>query len=362
MNEVARYYKAADAFTCLSNPSVKISASKVNDDYCDCPDGSDEPGTAACSYLSPLSPSTPADISIDGVNTTLALPGFYCKNKGHQPGYLPFLSVNDGICDYELCCDGSDEWAQVGGVSCPDKCKEIGKEWRKNEEHRQKSMNAATKKRKELVTEAQRQRKEVEDQIQNLKTEAAAWENKVRALAAKLEDVERSERGKVVKSPGKGNKVTVLAGLAKRRIEELREFLVDLRVQRDGARERIKELETILTTFKEEYNPNFNDEGVKRAVRSWEEYAARDKPDETDDAHERDLDELSKPDAETGLISWDEWAEDSEGDMDVRKFYPHSSNDSIVLNRYSLQVRSISPRASTGLDRPEASRPATTPR
>lgn len=310
----------------------------MNDDYCDCPDGSDEPGTAACSYLSPLSPSTPADISIDGVNVTLALPGFYCKNKGHQPSYVPFLSVNDGICDYELCCDGSDEWAQVGGVSCPDKCKEVGKEWRRNEEQRQKSMNAAVKKRKDLMTEAQRSRKEVEDQIQNLKTEAAAWETKVRDLEKKLEDVERSERGKVVKSPGKGSKMTVFAGLAKQRIEELREFLVDLRSQRDGARERIRELESILTTFKAEYNPNFNDEGVKRAVRSWEEYAARDKLDETDDAHERDLDELSKPDSETGLINWEEWENTRESDVDLREFYSYFRHIVILLTGSSLQV------------------------
>lgn len=316
--------------------------SKVNDDYCDCPDGSDEPGTAACSYLSPLSPSTPADISIDGVNTSLALPGFYCKNKGHQPSYVPFHSINDGICDYDICCDGSDEWAQVGGVSCPDKCKEVGKEWRKHEEQRQKSMNAAGKKRRQLVTEAQRSKKEVEDQIQNLMAEAAGWEVKVRDLEKKLEDVERSERGKVVKSSGKGSKMTVLVGLAKQRIEELREFLVDLRTQRDGARERMTELEAILTTFKEEYNPNFNDEGVKRAVRSWEEYAARDKPDETDDAHERDLGELSKPDSETGLINWDEWEDTSEGDVDLRMSHIVYSHVIITDRFKSTSLRNIS--------------------
>ena len=271
------------------------------------------------------------------MKTSLALPGFYCKNKGHQPSYIPFHIVNDGICDYDLCCDGSDEWAQVGGTSCPDKCKEVGKEWRKNEEQRQKSMNAATKKRKELITEAQRIRKEVEDQIQNLKAEAAGLEVKVRDLEKRLEEVERSERGKVVKSPGKGSKITVLAGLAKQRVEELREFLIDLRTQRDGARKRITELEAILTTFKEEYNPNFNDEGVKRAVRSWEEYAARDKPDETDDAHERDLDELSKPDSETGLINWEEWEDTSEDDVDLR-MVPSVLLTNSLLTSSSLQV------------------------
>ena len=317
----------------------------MNDDYCDCPDGSDEPGTSACSYLSPLSPSSPSDISIDDVNTTLALPGFYCKNKGHQPSYAPFLSINDGICDYDVCCDGSDEWDHVGGVSCPDKCKEIGKEWRKKDEQRQKSMGTALKRRKELVIEASRLRKEVEDMIADMEVKLKADEIKVAESERELQEVERRERGKVVKGPGKGNKVTVLAGLAKERIEELRDSLVSVRAQRDSERQKIKELETLLTTFKEEYNPNFNDEGVKRAVRSWEDYVAREKPTE-DSALERDLDEICKPDSETEGINWKEWegTDESESDVALRK-YSSVLSALLYTNRLiqSLLIRSLPP-------------------
>lgn len=80
-------------------------------------------------------------------NTTIALPGFYCKNKGHIPNYIPHQFVNDGVCDYELCCDGSEEYDGVGGVKCPDKCGEIGKEWRRLDEVKQKTMRAALKKK-----------------------------------------------------------------------------------------------------------------------------------------------------------------------------------------------------------------------
>ena len=256
----------------------------------------------------------------DNINATIALPGFYCKNKGHTPSYIPFTNVNDGICDYDLCCDGSDEWQGIGGVKCEDRCGEIGKEARKHQEARQKSMTAATKKRKELIAEATRLRKEVEDQISNLGTQIEGAEIKVAALEKELADIEKREKGKIVKgaSGAKLGKLGVLVGLAKRRTEELRESLVRVRGERDSSKERIRELESILSTFKEEYNPNFNDEGVKRAVRSWEDYAARDKGPDGDAAHDRDLDEITKADSDNG-INWAEYEEEETSDTDLRK-------------------------------------------
>jgi protein kinase C substrate 80K-H len=87
------------------------------------------------------------------------------------------------------------------------------------------------------------------------------------------------------------------------------------------AREKVKELERILTTFKEEYNPNFNDEGVKRAAKAWEDYAAkRDSGDADIAAADRDIEEISKPDSDSEGINWAEWeTEEEESDVDVRK-------------------------------------------
>lgn len=226
--------------------------------------------------------------------------------------------MNDGVCDYELCCDGSDEWAGVGGTVCEDRCKEIGKEWRKHDEQRQRALGAAGKRRKELAVDAERLRREVEDRIKSLEVEIEASQVKTSGLETELAEVERREKGKVVRGPAKGNRVNILASLAKERIEELRQALATVRSHRDSGRERIKELEGILSVFKEEYNPNFNDEGVKRAVRSWEEYAARDKPADGDAAHDRDLEEMAKADGE-GAIDWDEWEGHDESDVDVCK-------------------------------------------
>ncbi|XP_018328384.1 glucosidase 2 subunit beta [Agrilus planipennis] len=81
-------YKADEKgqFTCITS-FEKIDFSYVNDDYCDCLDGSDEPANNACPNGQ-----------------------FFCRSQADVPNFKKIVSsskVNDGICD---CCDGSDEW------------------------------------------------------------------------------------------------------------------------------------------------------------------------------------------------------------------------------------------------------------
>jgi len=100
--DLGKYQKTPDGlFHCLDGTQV-IPYSALNDDYCDCDDGSDEPGTSAC---------------INGV--------FYCNNVGNVGHYIPSSRVNDGVCDYDFCCDGSDEYN--GRIKCPSRCEEIAK-------------------------------------------------------------------------------------------------------------------------------------------------------------------------------------------------------------------------------------------
>ncbi|XP_006364107.1 glucosidase 2 subunit beta [Solanum tuberosum] len=86
-------YYASDVIKCKDG-SNSFTIDRLNDDFCDCIDGTDEPGTAAC-------PSGK----------------FYCRNVGSTPKFLFSSRVNDDICD---CCDGSDEYDS--DANCPNTC------------------------------------------------------------------------------------------------------------------------------------------------------------------------------------------------------------------------------------------------
>ncbi|KAI2465812.1 glucosidase 2 subunit beta [Annulohypoxylon bovei var. microspora] len=315
--EFVEFYDIKDTFTCIGHPSITVPASRVNDNSCDCPDGTDEPGTAACALLDRLSPEQPLPGSLSGTtNTANALPGFWCANEGHVGAYVPFMYVNDGVCDYDLCCDGSEEYGGVGGVRCENRCAEIGKEWRRVEQERKDNLERANKRRRTMVKESKELRRRVEAKIAGLADEIKELEVKRDELKAKLDEVERQERFKVVKSEGPG-KLGVLAGLAKTRVNELRDTLSRVVDERRQLSARVEELEGILAAFKEEYNPNFNDEGVKKAVRGWEDYAAKKAGEAREQLDEADILEVLKEDGEESGVNWKEFDEDEAADTDI---------------------------------------------
>lgn len=135
-------YRPDSDFECLDGSKL-IPFTWVNDDYCDCGDGSDEPGTAAC-----------------------ANGWFYCENAGHKPVYIPSSWVNDGVCD---CCDTSDEYASR--VECVNNCSELGREARLEQQKAEQLAREGNKLRLELVAKGKTMKAEYQSRLAKLRVD-----------------------------------------------------------------------------------------------------------------------------------------------------------------------------------------------
>ena len=90
----------------LCTGAKQLPATAVNDDYCDCVDGSDETHTSACS----------GSVVGSGGSFTCAVGGY------RSPVSIQSSKVHDGICD---CCDGSDESGNGSRALCANTCADL---------------------------------------------------------------------------------------------------------------------------------------------------------------------------------------------------------------------------------------------
>ncbi|TDH70308.1 hypothetical protein CCR75_001657 [Bremia lactucae] len=165
--ELQQKLTSVSSFVC-DHGHQRLDFSRLNDNYCDCADGSDEPGTSACSH-------TPAV--------------FHCVNAGFFSVDIPTSQVNDGICD---CCDGSDEYANV--ASCASACVLKMEAFKADKKGEIEQLEAGLKDRVALVAESQRLWNEELEKTQQLETLIASLKMALEDMETKKTEDERLEK------------------------------------------------------------------------------------------------------------------------------------------------------------------------
>ncbi|KAL0992886.1 hypothetical protein UPYG_G00100540 [Umbra pygmaea] len=160
-----QFYEEDKPFTCLDG-SRTIPFDRVNDDYCDCKDGSDEPGTAACPNGS-----------------------FHCTNAGFKPAFIPSSRINDGICD---CCDTTDEYNS--GATCQNTCRELGHKERESLQKMAEITKEGFMLKQQLIHEAKKGQEEKQVKLTEIQSGKKELEEKVEALRTVKELAEEPEK------------------------------------------------------------------------------------------------------------------------------------------------------------------------
>ncbi|KAJ9063258.1 hypothetical protein DSO57_1001698 [Entomophthora muscae] len=143
-------------FACFNDSKSQYDFSVVNDDYCDCEDGSDEPGTSACSNMK-----------------------FTCNNKGFKPAKILSSRVNDGVCDPE-CCDGTDEYD--GKIKCPDICAKVAEDSSKGEKAYREMVEKCLEIKRGYVGQYAAFKKTTQEKIASLNEQIAEKKEKIEDL------------------------------------------------------------------------------------------------------------------------------------------------------------------------------------
>ncbi|ETL91254.1 hypothetical protein L917_10198 [Phytophthora nicotianae] len=239
--ELQHKLSAVSSFIC-DNGQQRLELTRLNDNYCDCADGSDEPGTSACSHTAAL---------------------FHCVNAGFFSADVPTSRVNDGICD---CCDGSDEYAS--GVSCVSECAEKMEAFKADKKDLIEQVDAGLEDRVALVAEAQKLWDEEQQKKQQIETKTASLKVMVEQLEARKADEERLEMEEKAKRIAASKKeilsqlglldmskeqlLSIILEIGRNGVSAKHELLPIVRKEREAAHEGEEELVKTLMEEKDE--------------------------------------------------------------------------------------------------------------
>ncbi|KAF9383603.1 hypothetical protein CPB97_006337 [Podila verticillata] len=234
----AKAYLADKAgnWKCLDG-SKTIKFAAINDDYCDCLDGSDEPGTSACG---------------NGY--------YYCANTGHRAAYIKTSRINDGVCDPE-CCDGSDE--TDGQIHCPNICKQVGAEARKEHERVRAIEKEGSKLLQGYINYGKNAKKGLSAKVDKLKTEALTIKQKAETCKDALDkaDAALQEQLESTKAEREAARKILLEPIIEQQYVRLSHA--------KGVRDRLR---SALEHLKANSNKNYHDLVVKSTIAGYDEH------------------------------------------------------------------------------------------
>ncbi|PVU96091.1 hypothetical protein BB561_001409 [Smittium simulii] len=299
--DLSKYKPDAQGLFFCFDGEKSIPFDRVNDDYCDCSDGSDEPGTSACKNGR-----------------------FYCKNIGHKPAYINADQVNDGVCDEE-CCDGSDEWDT--DTKCENRCDKLGQITKELEKQKKKNELVGGLLKHYLKLKAQ---KEFNTQSLELAGKNKLREDldpKLSAQQNKVDDLKAQET--VIKEKHEKN-----SGKNKKKLDEAMKAAVTLRrfnlELKDLYHDRLKVLTDLFKDLTTKYNPEFNDNAVLNAIKLYKRalknnakisiFANYEKTDFEDESNEDTMREIEEKDynmCSLSVKSYDELSNEYKTDVEL---------------------------------------------
>ncbi|XP_076956123.1 glucosidase 2 subunit beta-like [Bidens hawaiensis] len=249
--------------------SKSFTKAQLNDDFCDCSDATDEPGTSAC----------PAG-------------RFYCRNSGHSPLVIFSSRVNDGICD---CCDGSDEYD--GKVKCKNTCWEAGKVARDRLRKKITAFREGLTVRKHEVEQAKLSAAKEEEELSRLKNEENILKGLVQQLKERKEQIEKAEEKERIQKENEEKK--------KREAEEakLKEQKAEEKVEEQKTEEKVEEQEAVGSKSDDEarvHDHSLSSQDLNKAPADIEAAVAHHNDDNDashdnmEEEHVEDNEELSK--------------------------------------------------------------------
>ncbi|KAG0237465.1 hypothetical protein BGX31_003590 [Mortierella sp. GBA43] len=260
---------------CLDG-SKTIPFSAVNDDYCDCKDGSDEPGTSACG---------------NGY--------FNCANVGHVSANIKSSRVNDGVCDAE-CCDGSDEFD--GTIQCPNVCEQVGAKAREEQARIRAIEEQGSRLRKKYSEHGKSTKIQMKREIEELRGKTDQLQKVTEAAKEKLDKV-NEKQDKYFESTKGERDAARKAQLAPLIEEQTRR----LKAAKDSKNHLIKTLQNV----KDNHNKNYHDLAVKNTVSGFDEFLTRN-GDVAEEHIEPGEDTTDYTTEETTEVTDEETVDDSE--------------------------------------------------